>query len=134
MQQRPASVFGPLADDHLRQPRNLGKLARPDGVGTVEEPASDTILTVSVALAVGPDGRRLVEAARFRALGCGGCIVAGSVLTELATGASLDAAGRLDAAAIHRALADGLPPEQRYCADLAIEAFRRALGAATAPA
>jgi nitrogen fixation NifU-like protein len=127
-----ATLYGPIADDHLRQPRNLGALPGADGVGTVEARATDTLLTVALALATAPDGRRIVQAARFRAFGCGGCIVAGSILTVLVTGLPLDQARQLDAAAINDALADGLPPEQRYCADLAAEALRLALAHATA--
>jgi nitrogen fixation NifU-like protein len=121
------TIYGPIADDHLRQPRNLGMLPGADGVGTVEERATDTLLTISLALATVPGGQRVVRAARFRAFGCGGCIVTGSIVTELVAGPTVDAAQRIDAAAITTALADGLPPEQRYCADLAAEALRLAL-------
>jgi len=128
-----ATLYGPIADDHLRQPRNLGALPGADGVGTVEARATDTLLTLSLALATDQDGRRVVQTARFRAFGCGGCIVAGSILTVMVTGLPLDQARRLTADAIHDALADGLPTEQRYCAELAAEALRLALAAATAP-
>jgi len=116
-----------VADDHLRQPRNLGRLVGADGVGTVEQRATDTLLTVAVALATGPDGKRAVREARFRAFGCGGCIITGSIATVLATGLTVEAAQEIDADAVLRALDDGLPDTQRYCADLAVEALRRAL-------
>lgn len=132
MNQAQRVVYGPIADEHLRQPRNLGALPGADGVGTVERVDTDTLLTIAVALATGPGGQRSVHEARFRAFGCGGCIVTGSIVTELVTGRPLEAARQLDTEAIHRALADGLPPEQRYCADLAVEALHHALDAATA--
>lgn len=123
-------MYGPIAADHLKAPRNLGKLDDADGVGQVDDVASDTFLTVYVRLRRRPDGSPLVDTARFRALGCGGCIVTGSVVTELATGRSLNEALTLDAAAINRALDDGLPADQRYCAELAAQALHEALRAA----
>jgi nitrogen fixation NifU-like protein len=119
-------VYGAIAAEHLKMPRNLGKLADADGVGTVDDPGSETLLTVYLKLKSGPDGRRVVEAAQFRAFGCGGCIITGSMATELAIGRALDELAALDGAAINRALEDGLPAEQRYCAELAARALHRA--------
>jgi len=120
-------VYGPTAEQHLRQPRNLGHIEQPDGVGHVEAPATDTQVTVYVALTVDADGVTVVREARFRAFGCGGCIIAGSVATEVVTGQKVSAAAQLDGAAILRALDDGLPTDQRYCADLVAEAVRLAI-------
>lgn len=124
------SAYGEVAADHLRRPRNLGKPAESDGVGQVDEPGSDTLVTVYLKLGPGPDGRPTVAEAHFRAFGCGGCIIAGSVATELARGRPLDALDRIDGAAILTALDDGLPPEQRYCADLTAKALQLAAASA----
>ena len=123
-------MYGPVAAEHLKSPRNLGKLADADGVGTVDDPDSDTLLTIYLKLREQPDGRRVVDAAQFRAFGCGGCIITGSVATELAIGRPIDELPSLDGAAINRALDDGLPPEQRYCAELAARALHMAGAAA----
>ena len=119
-------MYGAVAADHLKHPRNLGKPAEADGVGQVDEPSRDTLVTVYLKLGPGPAGRRVLAEARFRAFGCGGCIIAGSVVTELARGRSLDDLFQIDGAAILSALEDGLPPEQRYCADLAARALHLA--------
>jgi len=114
----------------LKSPRNLGKLADADGVGTVDDPGSETLLTIYLKLHEQPDGQRVVGAAQFRAFGCGGCIITGSVATELAIGLPVDELTGLDGAAINRALEDGLPAEQRYCAELAARALQIAAQAA----
>ena len=124
-------MYGPVAAEHLKTPRNLGKLADADGVGTVDDPGSETLLTIYLKLREQPDGRRVVEAAQFRAFGCGGCIVTGSMATELAIGRPVEELSALDGAAINGALEDGLPSEQRYCADLAARALQIAGQAAT---
>ena len=88
---------------------------------------SDTLLT---DLPEGGQGSRTVSAwwtrRSFRAFGCGGCIITGSVATELAIGRPVEELSALDGAAINRALDDGLPPEQRYCAELAARALQLA--------
>lgn len=119
-------MYGAVAEEHLRTPRNLGKLADADGVGTVDDPGSQTLLTIYLKLGAGPDGRQVVEAAQFRAFGCGGCIATGSIATELAIGLPLNELAGIDGATINHALDDGLPEEQRYCADLAARALHLA--------
>lgn len=120
-------VYGALAAEHLRNPRNLGKLTDADGVGQVERLDTDTLLIIYLKL---DPGRQTIQETQFRAFGCGGCIVTGSVLTELVRGRSLAEAHALDGVAIIRAVEDGLPAEQRYCADLAVEALQKAIEAA----
>ena len=119
--------YGPIVAEHVSNPRNLGKLDPADGVGQVDDPDSDTLLTVYLRLGDAVDGRRVVAEARFRAFGCSGCIATGSIATELAAGRSIEEIQAVDGAAISRALADGLPAEQRYCADLAATALQRAI-------
>src|SRR5688572_8138359 len=109
-------MYGPIADDHLKRPRNLGRLYPADGVGEVYDPESETLLTIYLRLGEAADGR-IVQEARFRAFGCGGCIITGSVATEIATGRPIAEVATIDASAIHLAIANGLPVEQRYCAD-----------------
>lgn len=120
-------MYGSVAADHLKQPRNLGRIGQPDGVGHADEPATDTFVTVYLRLSEAGIEPRTVHEARFRAFGCGGCIIAGSVLTVLMLGQPLVEAASLYAAAIHAALEDGLPEEQRYCVDLAVRALKLAL-------
>jgi nitrogen fixation protein NifU and related proteins len=120
-------VYGPTAEEHLKQPRNLGRIEEPDGVGTVEEPTTDTVVTVYVRLGKNQLGHTIVAEARFRAFGCGACIIAGSVATEIVTDLGVTEASRIDAEAILEALDNGLPDDQRYCADLVARALNLAL-------
>ena len=125
-------MYGPVVTDHFRNPRNLGRLDEPDGVGQVDDAATDTFMTVNVRLDRSASGGVTVAEARFRALGCSACIATGSIATELALGRTVDAAMAIDAATIMDALEQGIPDDQRYCADLAARALHQALGAATA--
>ena len=122
-------MYGPLVSDHFRNPRNLGRLVEPDGVGQVDDVGTDTFMTVHVKLAPAPDGA-VVSEVRFRALGCSACIATGSMVTELALGRSVGEAGAIDADAILAALEHGIPESQHYCATLAARALSLALSAA----
>jgi nitrogen fixation NifU-like protein len=119
-------AYGTIADDHLKRPRNLGKLAEADGVGQVDEPSTDTLVTVYLKVEPGSGGLPVVGEARFRAFGCGACIISASVATELARGRAVDELTQIDGAVILGILEDGLPPEQRYCADLVARALHLA--------
>lgn len=120
-------MYGEVAAEHLKSPRNLGRIEHPDGVATVEEPATDTLVTVYVRLGKDEHGLAVVTEARFRAFGCGGCIIAGSVATEMATDLAVQEASQLGVEAILEALDQGLPEDQRYCADLVARALQVAL-------
>jgi len=95
-------------------------MADADGVGRVDDSATDTMVQIFVK--IGADRR--VEHASFRTFGCSACIAASSVATELIVGRdTAPDADELDA------VLDGLPADKRYCADLVAEAARRALAA-----
>ena len=124
-------MYGPIVTDHFRNPRNLGRLDQPDGVGQVDDAGTDTFMTVNVKLDRSAAGRVAVAEATFRAFGCSACIATGSVATELARGRTVEEALAINAATIMEALEQGIPDDQRYCADLAARALHQALAAAT---
>lgn len=111
------------ARDHFRTPRNAGALARPDAAATVQNEACGDVLRLSLALA----GGRIREA-RFKTFGCAASIAAGSVLTELVQGLSLEQARALGSDDVLAAL-DGLPEHRRHAATLAVDCLRKALEA-----
>ncbi len=123
-------MYGPVVADHFRNPRNLGRLDEPDGVGQVDDIATDTFLTINVRVERVAGGGATVAEARFRALGCSACIATGSMATELVRGRTLDEARAIDADTIMDALEQGIPADQRYCADLAARALHQALSSA----
>jgi NifU-like protein involved in Fe-S cluster formation len=107
--------------DHISNPRNIGELADPSGVGdVVNEVCQDRIrLTIRV------DKGILCEA-RVKASGCPPTLAAASVLTELISGRSVSAARVLTRNDITSALGR-LPAAKMHCAVLAIDALRQAL-------
>jgi NifU-like protein involved in Fe-S cluster formation len=93
-------------------------MADADGIGRVDDAATDTMVQVFVKLSA----EHVVLRASFRTFGCSACIAASSVATELLVGrGTAPSAAELDAALGH------LPEDKRYCADLVAEAAARAL-------
>ena len=113
--------YSPTALDHIRAPRNVGRLADANGFGEVDDPTTENYISVYLLVQAGQ-----VAAARFRTLGCSACVAASSALTELAIGRSLAEVAAIDAAEILRAL-DGLPEAKHHCAELAAQALAAAL-------
>ena len=114
-------MYNPTVVDHFSHPRNIGRIEDADGIGRVDDRATDNLITIYLKL----DGPR-VAAARFRTLGCSACIAASSVATELLEGRTLAEAQQLDAPAILAALG-GLPADKEHCADLAAHALGQAV-------
>jgi NifU-like protein involved in Fe-S cluster formation len=113
--------YSPAAIDHFTAPRNVGTLDQPDGTGADANPSCGDRTTITLRI----DGDRIVES-RFRTFGCTAAIASASVLTELATGATVDAAGRIGVTDVLLALG-GLPPRKEACALMAVGALRAAV-------
>jgi nitrogen fixation NifU-like protein len=111
------SRYSAITVDHFQHPRNVGRLASTDRVARVDDRASETTITLYVAV----EGGSVIRATH-RTFGCSACIAACSMATELLVGRS----SPLTALEIDRALG-GLPDDKVYCAELAAEATRRAL-------
>lgn len=114
-------MFGETILDHFQNPRNAGELPPPAITVEVSNPVCGDILRLSVLAEAG----RLREV-RFKTRGCVAAIACGSMLTELATGKTLEEAARLSAADVAGGLG-GLPPESGHAGVLAEDALKAAL-------
>jgi len=107
--------------DHIANPRNVGELENPSGVGDV----TNEVCLDRIRLTVRVEGERLVDA-KVKANGCAPTIAAASVLTELIIGRTLRDLRSLARKDIANALGH-LPPAKAHCTALAIEALRAAI-------
>jgi NifU-like protein involved in Fe-S cluster formation len=114
-------MYSPQVADHIANPRNVGELDNPSGVGDVtNEVCMDRIrLTVRVEA-----GR--VSDAKVQAHGCPPTIAAASALTDLIIGRSLDELQSFTRKDVVDALGR-LPAAKMHCASLAVEALRGAV-------
>lgn len=107
--------------DHISNPRNVGELENPSGVGDV----TNQVCLDRIRLTVRVEDERLIDA-KVKASGCPPTIAAASVLTELIIGCSVRELESITRKDVVAALGH-LPPAKAHCAVLAIDALRTAM-------
>ncbi len=108
--------------DHFTNPRNVGEIENPSGVGTVGNAKCGDIMRMY--LDIDDDG--IIQEAKFKTFGCGAAIATSSMATELVRGKTVQEALEVTNKAVMEAL-DGLPPVKVHCSLLAEEAIHAAL-------
>ncbi|MDX1763764.1 MAG: Fe-S cluster assembly scaffold protein NifU [bacterium] len=107
--------------DHFMNPRNVGEIEEPSGVGEVGNPKCGDMMRIY--LQIKDD---VIEDAKFKTFGCGAAIATSSMATELVKGMAIGDAIKVTNKAVADALG-GLPAVKMHCSVLAEEALEAAL-------
>lgn len=107
--------------EHFRNPRNVGEIENPDGIGYVGNPVCGDIMELYIKVK-----DNIIVDAKFKTFGCGAAIATSSMVTELVKGKSIDEALAISNRAVAEALG-GLPPIKMHCSVLAEEALKSAI-------
>jgi nitrogen fixation NifU-like protein len=107
--------------EHFKNPRNVGEMEAPDGIGHVGNPVCGDIMELHIKV---NDGT--IADAKFKTFGCGAAIATSSMITEMIKGKSIKEALTISNKAVAEALG-GLPPVKMHCSVLAEEALKSAI-------
>lgn len=115
------ALYSDKVMDHFMNPRNVGKLDNPSGVGQMGNARCGDIMKMYIQV---EDG--VITDVKFNTFGCASAIASSSMATELIKGKPIDQALALTNQAVAEAL-DGLPAIKMHCSVLAEEAIKAAV-------
>ena len=114
-------VYSEKVLEHFRNPRNVGELENPDGIGIEGNPVCGDLMEIHIQV----EDDRITDI-KFKTFGCGSAIATSSMVTELAKGKTLDEALQITRQTVADEL-DGLPKQKMHCSNLAADALHKAI-------
>ncbi|MFC1980785.1 Fe-S cluster assembly scaffold protein NifU [Chloroflexota bacterium] len=107
--------------EHFMNPRNVGEIENPDGVGEEGNPVCGDMMTFYIKV---KDNR--LEDIKFKTFGCGAAIAVSSMVSEMATGKTLEEALKITPELVAEEL-EGLPKNKFHCSNLGAQALHKAI-------
>ena len=107
--------------DHFMNPRNVGEIEDPSGVGTVGNAKCGDIMRIYIKVE-----NDVIVDVKFKTFGCGAAIATSSKATEMVMGKTIDEALKITNKMVTDALG-GLPQVKLHCSVLAEEALHEAI-------
>lgn len=107
--------------EHFRNPRNVGEIKNPDGIGHVGNSVCGDIMELYIKVK-----DNIIIDAKFKTFGCCAAIATSSMITELVKGKNIDEALSISNKAVVEALG-GLPQIKMHCSVSAEQALKSAI-------
>ncbi|MBU2562220.1 MAG: Fe-S cluster assembly scaffold protein NifU [Nanoarchaeota archaeon] len=106
---------------NFMNPKNMGEMKNPDGVGKVGNPVCGDVMWVYIKV---KDNK--IKDIKFKTFGCAAAIATSSMITQLAKGKTLEQAKKIKRDDVAKSL-EGLPPLKMHCSNLASNALKKAI-------
>ncbi len=116
-----SSVYSDKVLDYFRNPRNMGKMENPDGVGKVGNTKCGDVMWIYLKIE-----SNVITDCKFETFGCVAAIATSSALTEMVKGKTIEDAMNISNKDVADKL-DGLPPLKMHCSMLAEEGLKSAV-------
>ncbi|MBP5466305.1 MAG: Fe-S cluster assembly scaffold protein NifU [Clostridia bacterium] len=105
----------------FKNPKNVGEIENPDGIGTVGNEVCGDIMQISLRIE-----NDVITDAKFKTFGCAAAIATSSTATEMVKGMTVDEALKITNRIVIEKLG-GLPAQKIHCSVLAEEAIKKAI-------
>ena len=107
--------------DHFMNPRNMGEMENPDGVGEAQNPVCGDTMRLFIRV----KENRIIDVTSLT-FGCSAAIASSSITTEMIKDKTLEEALLISNQMVTDALG-GLPPTKVHCSVLAEQAIKAAI-------
>ena len=114
-------MYTDIVMDYLTNPRNMGEIENPDGIGQIGNPVCGDIMRITIRV---KDG--VLEDIKFKTFGCGAAIATSSIVTQMMHGKTIKEALALTNKHVAEELG-GLPTNKLHCSNLAADALHLAI-------
>ncbi|MBU1136081.1 MAG: iron-sulfur cluster assembly scaffold protein [Nanoarchaeota archaeon] len=114
---------------YFLNPKNVGEIKNPDGVGKVGNPVCGDVMYVYIKVGKKKQkGKEIkfIKDIKFKTMGCAAAIATSSMITELAKGKTLEDAKKINRNDVSKSLGN-LPPIKMHCSNLAADALKKAI-------
>ncbi len=115
------AIYSDKVMEHFTNPRNVGEIENPDGVGEEGNPICGDVMAFYIKV---KDNR--LEDVKFKTFGCGAAIAVSSMVSEMAIGKTLDEAMKITPGIVADML-EGLPKNKLHCSNLGAQALHKAI-------
>ncbi len=114
-------IYSETVMDHFMNPRNVGEIENPDGIGEEGNPVCGDMMTFYIKV---EDDH--LEDIKFKTFGCGAAIAVSSMVSEMAMGKTLDEGMKITPQLVAEKL-EGLPKNKFHCSNLGAQALHKAI-------
>jgi nitrogen fixation NifU-like protein len=119
--QEEKKMYSKKVMDEFKNPKNIGKIEKPDAIGEVGNPICGDMMKVYLKI---KDNK--IIGIKVETFGCVSAIATSSKATEMVKGKTLEEAMKLTEKEVADAL-DGLPPIKFHCSVLAVKGIKKAI-------